>query len=74
MSWKRPWRAGTARERSGGQSERQSVKKSIRISGRLREERTVGSWSFLRRAFFCGLLIGALSALYHCLSDITIEV
>lgn len=69
MSWKRPWRAGTASERSGGLRERQSVKKSMSISGRRREERTLGSCSFLSSAFFCALLMGALSAEYHCLSD-----
>lgn len=69
MSWNRPCRAGTARERSGGLRERQSVKKSIRISGRRSEDSTSGSCSFLSSVFFCALLMGALSAEYHCLSD-----
>ena len=40
MRWKRPVRAGTDIDRSG--ESRLSVKKSIRISGRRREEMVVG--------------------------------
>lgn len=50
------------------------MKKSMRIWGLRNEERTEGSCNFLRRAFFCGLVMGALSALYHCLSDMAADV
>lgn len=50
ISWKRPWRAGTARLRS--KLLIQSVKKSISISGRRSEESTFCDCICLRSAFF----------------------
>ena len=48
MRWKRPVRAGTERERSD--VDRESVKKSRRISGRRREEIVSVDCSCLSRA------------------------
>ena len=68
MRWYRPLRAGTARERSPVLM--LSVKKSIRISGRRREEMVSGCWRRLRRDLRCVWFMGLLMRFVMLLAEV----